>query len=181
MDATDITHSFVLNYVYEFPVGHGRKFGSGMNKVLNAIVGDWQTSGIATFKGGFPLRIYGPNLNAFGVGQNVNVVGNYHVSNQNIYQWFNPAAFEQAPQWTLGNAPRYFSDLRSPGYNNWDISIQKYFPIRESVRFQFRWDMYNAFNHVNFYVPNTTMGPGFGTINASWSPRLMQVAFKLYW
>ena len=89
VDATDITHSLVLSYVYELPVGKGRKYGSGMNRVVNAIVGDWQTSGIATLKGGFPLRIFAPNLNAFGVGQNVNVVGNYHVANPNLTQWFN--------------------------------------------------------------------------------------------
>ena len=181
VDATDITHSLVLSYVYELPVGKGKKYGSGMNRVVNAIVGDWQTSGIATLKGGFPLRIFAPNLNAFGVGQNVNVVGNYHVSNPNFTQWINPAAFQQAPQWTLGDAPRYFSDLRSPDYDNWDMSIQKYFPITESVRFQFRLDMFNAFNHPNFYAPNTTLGPGFGTIGATFSPRLMQAALKLYW
>jgi hypothetical protein len=182
VDANDITNSFVLSYVYEIPVGKGRKFGSGMNGVLNAIVGNWQTSGIATFKGGFPLRISGNNLNAFGVGQNVNVVGDYHISNQNINQWFNTTAFQQAPKWTLGNAPRYFSDLRSPGYNNWDMSIQKYFPVHESVRVQFRLDMFNTFNHVNFYKPDTNLTSGtFGTLNAAWAPRLMQAALKLYW
>ena len=181
VDATDVTHSLVVSYVYELPIGKGRKYGAGMSPVVNAIVGGWQTSGIATFKGGFPLHIFGPNLNAFGVGQNVNVIGDYHVSNQSISQWFNPAAFQQAPQWTLGNAPRYFSDLRSPGYDNWDISVQKYFPIQERVRLQFRLDMFNAFNHPQFYAPNTTIGGGFGTINATWSPRLMQAALKLYW
>ena len=181
VDGTDITHSVVMSYVYELPVGKGRKFGSGMNSVVNAIVGGWQTSGIVTLKGGFPLRIFGSNLNAFGVGQNVNVVGDYHVSNQSIDHWFNPAAFQQAPQFTLGNAPRYFSDLRSPGYSNFDISIQKYFPIEERVRIQFRLDMFNAFNHPQFYAPNTTLGPGVGTIGSTWSPRLMQAALKIYW
>jgi TPR repeat protein len=42
VDSTDITHSFVVSYVYELPVGKGRKFGGGMNGVVNAIVGDWQ-------------------------------------------------------------------------------------------------------------------------------------------
>ena len=37
----------------------------------------------------------------------------------------------------------------------WTFSIQKYFPIKESVRLQFRLDMFNAFNHTNFYSPNT--------------------------
>ncbi len=187
VDPNDITHAFVLSYVYELPVGKGKKVGGGMNSVLNAVVGGWQTSGIATFKGGFPLRINVPNQNEFGVGQNVNVVGDYHVSNPNRFQWFNGAAFVQAPQWTLGNAPRYFSDLRAPGYNNWDMSIQKYFPVHESIRFQFRLDMFNAFNHVNFYKPDTNFcdvtkpGCTLGTLNASWGPRTMQAALKLYW
>src|SRR6266568_1539588 len=182
VDPNDITHAFVLSYVYELPVGRGKTVGAGMNSVLNAVVGGWQTSGIATFKGGFPLRINVPNLNEFGFGQNVDVVGDYHVSNPNRLQWFNPVAFAPPAKWQLGNAPRYFSDLRAPGYSNWDMSIQKYFPVHESIRFQFRMDMFNAFNHVNFYKPDTNFGSGqIGTLNASWGPRQMQAALKLYW
>jgi len=182
VDATDITHSFVLNYVYELPVGKGKKVGSGMNAVANAVVGGWQTTGVLTIKGGFPLRINTSNSNAFGVGQNANVVGNYHISDQNINHWFNTAAFQQAAKWTPGNTPRYFSDLRSPGYNNWDMSIQKYFPIRESVRLQFRLDMFNTFNHVNFFKPDTGLSDGtFGQLTGAWGPRLMQAGLKLYW
>ncbi len=111
----------------------------------------------------------------------MNVVGDYHIANPSRTAWFNTSAFALAPQFDLGNAPRYFSDLRAPGYRNWDISIQKYFPMRESVRVQFRLDMFNALNHTNFYSPNTFMGGGFGTINQAWTPRQMQAALKLYW
>ena len=182
VDPNDITHGLVLSYVYELPVGKGKKFGSGMNSVVNAVVGGWQTSGIATFKGGFPLRINVGNLNEFGVGQNVNVIGDYHVSKQTLTQWFNPTAFAQAQKLDLGNAPRYFSDLRAPGYKNVDLSIQKYFPVHEEVRFQFRLDMFNAFNHVNFYKPDTNFGSGtIGALSSAWGPRTMQAALKLYW
>jgi hypothetical protein len=158
-----------------------------MNGIVNAVIGGWQTSGIATFKGGFPLRINGSNVNEFGVGQNVNVVGDYHVSKQTLTQWFNPTAFVQAQKFDLGNAPRYFSDLRAPGYKNVDLSIQKYFPVHEEVRFQFRLDMFNAFNHVNFYKPDTNLcditkpGCNMGSLNSAWGPRTMQAALKLYW
>ena len=184
VDATDVPHSFVLSYVYEIPVGKGRKYASGMNGVLNAVVGGWQTSGVATFKQGFPLAISSPGngLNYFGAGQHVDVVGDYHISNPSRTEWFNTTAFQPAAQWTLGDAPRYFSDLRAPGYNNWDMSIQKYFPIEERFRFQFRLDMFNTFNHTNYYAPNTALGSGsFGTINASFPGRLMQAALKFYW
>ena len=183
VDPTDTPHSVVLSYIYELPVGKGRKFGSGMNGVLNQIVGGWQTSGIFTYKEGFPLSISsaGNGLDYFGAGQHVDVTGDYHVANPSRTQWFDTSAFAVAAPWTLGNAPRYFSDLRAPHYNNWDLSFQKNFPIAERSRLEFRLDMFNAFNHTNFYSPNTFIGPGFGTISASWSPRLMQAALRLYW
>ena len=183
VDATDTPHSFVLSYVYELPVGKGKKFGSGMNSVANAIVGGWQTSGTLTLKEGFPLTITQNDSNPFGVGQHVNVVGNYHLSHRTIGEWFNTAAFADAQPFDLGNAPRYFSDLRAPSYKTWDMSIQKYFPFQERYRFQFRLDMFNALNHPNFYSPNTFIdsGTSFGTINQAWTPRQMQAALRFYW
>ena len=183
VDATDTPHSFVLSYIYELPVGKGKKFASGMNGVANAILGGWQTSGTLTLKEGFPLTITsaGNGLNYFGAGQHVDVVGDYHVAHPTRMEWFNTSAFAVAGPWSLGNAPRYFSDLRAPGYRNWDVSIQKYFPIRERYRVQFRLDMFNALNHTNYYSPNTFMGAGFGTITQAWTPRQMQAALKFYW
>jgi hypothetical protein len=147
------------------------------------VVGGWQTSGALTLKEGFPLTVTssGNGLNYFGAGQHVDVVGDYHIANPSRNAWFNTSAFAVAQPWSLGNAPRYFSDLRAPGYRNWDISIQKYFPIGERCRFQFRLDMFNALNHTNFYSPNTFMGGGFGTITQAWTPRQMQAALKFYW
>ena len=51
VDATDTPHSFVLSYVYELPVGKGRKYAAGVNGVLNQVIGGWQTSGTVTLKG----------------------------------------------------------------------------------------------------------------------------------
>jgi hypothetical protein len=184
VDATDTPQSFVVSYVYELPVGKGKKFGAGMNGAVDAVLGGWQTSGAVTVKEGFPLAIgsSGNGLTYFGAGQHVDVVGDVHVSDNNRLHWFNTGAFNTAAPWTLGNAPRYFSNLRSPGYANWDLSIQKFFPIwKEFMRGQFRVDMYNALNHTNYFAPNTTMGGGFGTITEAWAPRQMQGVLKLIW
>jgi hypothetical protein len=182
VDATDTPNSFVLSYVYELPFGRGKKFGSGINGVANQIVGGWQMNGIFTFKQGFPLAISVPDLNPFGVGQHANVVGDYHASHPTYQQWFNTSAFAQPAEFDLGNAPRYFSELRAPHYNDWDIGIEKNFPIEEHTRLQFRVDMFNAFNHTNFYAPNMSFGAAtFGSINATWSPRLVQAMLRFYW
>jgi hypothetical protein len=183
VDPTDTPNSFVLSYVYELPVGRGKTFGGGMKGVANQILGGWQTTGIFTFKEGFPLSIspQGNPLDFFGAGLHVDVVGNYKVSNPGPNKWFNGAAFQAPAAWSQGNAPRFFSDLRAPHYNNWDIGIHKNFSITESSRIEFRLDMFNAFNHANFYSPNTTLGSTLGTIGATWMPRLLQAALRIYW
>lgn len=73
-------------------------------------------------------------------------------------------------------------NLRSPGINNWDLAIQKWWSLRERLRLQFRAEMFNAFNHPNFTAPNTAFGsPQFGTISGAFAPRDIQFGLKLYW
>jgi hypothetical protein len=50
LDGTDVPHSFKMNWLYEIPVGHGRRFGSDINPILNGIIGDWQFSGTGRFQ-----------------------------------------------------------------------------------------------------------------------------------
>ena len=96
----------------------------------------------------------------------------------------------------FGNEPRFISNLRSPGFQNWDMSAQKYWHLSEAVRLQGRAEFFNTFNHPNFYAPDTSLGDrvlnkdsqtthitdgSFGTIRSSFSPRDIQFALKLYW
>jgi len=47
--------------------------------------------------------------------------------------------------------------IRGPGVNNWDVYLFKNFPLHgDRMRFQFRLEMYNAFNHTQFSALNTT-------------------------
>ncbi len=68
-----------------------------------------------------------------------------------------------------------------PGYADVDLSLQKNFPITESVRLQFRGDFLNAFNHVNLNTPNSSLGTTMGVSSTSSSPRVIQFALKLYY
>jgi hypothetical protein len=54
----------VVNYVYPLPFGHGQHFLSDANKVVNALVGNWQVNGISTFQSGFPLAMVDQNPNS---------------------------------------------------------------------------------------------------------------------
>ena len=62
---------------------------------------------------------------------------------------------------TLPNLCHYGSSgngiLRGPGFNNLDFSLFKNFPIRESMKVQFRAEMFNLFNSPNFNPPGSIL------------------------
>jgi hypothetical protein len=192
VDGSDTPHSLVANYIYQLPIGRGRAVGSHMNKLANAVVGGWEVSQIATFKSGLPLSISGANYNSYGGNPRPDVTGDVHTSHQTIHEWFNTGAFTYAPYGTFGTAPRFFSYLRGPSYQNWDTSLMKNWQFTESMRLQFRAELYNTFNHAQFYTPNTgyggcdpntdsSCGSGFGQITNAFPSRTVQFAGKFYW
>jgi hypothetical protein len=68
-----------------------------------------------------------------------------------------------------------------PGYVDADISLQKNFPITETMKIQFRTDFLNAFNHPNFAVPNDSCCTGtFGVSSSTQDARQLQFALKFY-
>jgi hypothetical protein len=72
-------------------------------------------------------------------------------------------------------------NLRGPRASNFDISLFKNVPLTEKLRMQFRAEAFNAFNHVQFANPNTTITSNtFGRISAQQNtPRDIQLALKL--
>jgi len=183
-DVSDIPHSLVVNYVYELPVGKGKLIGGQWSGPVNQVLGGWQLTGIFTAKSGFPLSISpaSDQMAQFGASSRPDVIGNPKPSDQNINNWINPAAFANAQPLTFGNAPRTFADLRSPRYINWDMGIQKWWGISEAKRLQFRLEMFNAFNHPNFFAPDQNLSDAtFGKISQAYPSRDVQAALKFYW
>ncbi len=184
VDAADIPQSVVVSYVYELPVGKGKKVGANFNGFTNAVLGGWQITGVSTFKSGFPIGVVGGvnNTGSFGGNQRPDLVANPTVTTRSLQEWFNTSAFAQPAPFTFGDAPRYMSNVRAPGLQVFDIGIQKWFYWREILKLQFRGEMFNAFNRANFYAPNATFGsPSFGQISATLPPRDVQFGLKLYW
>jgi hypothetical protein len=183
-DVSDIPHSLVVNYVYELPVGKGKLVGGQWSGPVNQILGGWQLTGIFTAKSGFPLSISpaSDQMAQFGASSRPDVIGDPRPSDQNINNWINPAAFANAQPLTFGNAPRTFADLRSPRYINWDMGIQKWWGISEAKRLQFRLEMFNTFNHPNFFAPDQNLSDAtFGKISQAYPSRDVRAALKFYW
>ncbi len=193
VDASDLAHSLVVHYNYELPFGKGKQFGTDWNGPMNAVLGGWQLSGILTAHTGLPISINPASNNSggFGFNQRPNLVpGTSPVpQNQSINNWINAAAFTQPAPFTFGDAPRFLSDLRAPHYFNWDMSLQKWWKFTETKRFQFRFELFNAFNHPNFFSPDSNLGDfnpiaannNFGRITGAYPARSLQFAGKFYW
>ena len=70
--------------------------------------------------------------------------------------WFNTAAFAVPGPMLFGNSG--IGILDSPGRHALDTGLMKNFYVTESKYVQFRWEMFNATNHVNLNTPGTTVG-----------------------
>ncbi len=178
----DIPQRFVANFVYALPFGYGKRYGAN-TPVLKDVIGGWELAGIAEYQVGQPLPITQPNLNAntaFTEAQRPNGTGlGVFSGTQTLAEWFNTAAFSEAPANTLGSASRF--PLHGPGLENWDMALQRNFMIRENMKLQFRGQFFNAWNHANFSNPNGNVtSPSFGAITGSAAGRVTQVVLRLF-
>jgi hypothetical protein len=191
----DISQIAQFSAVYEVPFGRGKQFGAGVNRFVDAVLGGWQLNGIYRWDTGLPLILYlqgGTSVPTFGNQRPDLNAPLTRASSWNIDQYLScgqcaTEATKPLP-YALGTAPRVLPNIRAPGTNNMSASIFKEFPLgfREGAKLQFRAESFNAFNHVQFGAPNTTVqptGPGdsFGEISGQANqPRILQLALKLY-
>lgn len=182
----DVPHSFAAAFVVPLPFGHGRALGSNWPKVVNAILGGWETSGIYGFSSGLPSHFTAPNnTNSFGGNQQPNVSNMNEVpaAHRTIDTWFNTGAFSQAAPYTFGNAPRWFTNVRFSSRNNVDMALVKTFRPVERVRIQFRSEFFNALNRTQFGWPDTGLGSNtFGQVTSTApgaSPRNIQLGLRV--
>ncbi|MCI0408007.1 MAG: hypothetical protein L0191_05480 [Acidobacteria bacterium] len=123
--------------------------------------------------------------------------------NDSPYNRINAAAFTAPKTGSIGLESGTFH-LFGPGINNWDISLEKTFAVRERYRLRVRFDAFNAFNHAQFSGYNSTLNfrsltdstptnlpydssgnliwaqrNGFGTVSSARDPRVMQLNLRL--
>jgi hypothetical protein len=187
VSSQDIHQRFVASYLYQLPFGRGHHFGASMSRWEDLAVGGWQVNGITTIQSGTPLQISASNsLSGFDFQtlyantnfQNASLSGDIH---KRLKKYFNTADFSQPAAFTLGNGPAYYDNLRAPGLDSTDLSLFKEFAAVERLKVEFRAEMFNAFNHVQFGSPDTGVtDAAFGQITSQAnSPRQVQFGLKL--
>lgn len=55
LSSQDVPQRLVISYVLDLPFGHGRRYFSGADGVMDKIVSGWGINGVTIFQKGFPL------------------------------------------------------------------------------------------------------------------------------
>jgi hypothetical protein len=160
----DIRHIVTSFISYQIP---GSKFAPLLTK-------GWQVNSLITLHGGTPLNILA-GTNRSGTGENrdrVDVIGDPFsgfpptIPNSLAIQYITKAAFANPATGTFGNIAR--NALYGPGFGSMDFSVFKSTPITERVRAEFRVEIFNLTNRVNYNNPNTTFSSSsFGQITST--------------
>jgi hypothetical protein len=186
----DVPHRFVASYVYDLPVGKGKKYLGGASGLLSGIVSGWSINGRTILQSGFPMPIAAlsnrlqSTFNAGTIRPNV-VPGCDPIiegrAQDKISKWFNTACYTRPGDYEFGNQPRTDPKVRTHGANNWDLSFQKKTPLKENVTLAFHAEFFNVFNRVQFNAPGYQVGnANFGVVTYTRNePRLVQFALRL--
>jgi hypothetical protein len=158
-------------------------------RVVAAVFGNWQLSGIWQLTSGKPFSIspgQGNNNSLSQVGRDrADLTGQpleVKTGDKNhwLLQYLNRDAFVANQPGAFGNSPKNM--LTGPARNTTDLAITKNIPFKERYKLQVRWEMFGAWNHPYFGNPGTNISSGsFGRITSAGGARVMQVAAKLSW
>jgi len=158
----DRPHAFKGSVVYSLPLGRGHQY---LNSPLaDAALGGWQASASWVAESGAPFTVVMNNVTPSGTLCNgcalyPNLVGDPHVSNRSVNEWFNQLAYAAPPVNTFGNNKR--NSLRGPRLSDVDFSLAKSWglPGWEQGKLQLRMDAINILNHPSFRNPSNNLNP----------------------
>jgi Carboxypeptidase regulatory-like domain len=204
----DTTHIVNANWVYQLPFGRGKRFGSGMNRFANAVIGGWTVSGLWRWSTGYPFSLFSPEWAtnyqlespAVPISSARPKTGSFIVAQAaggtgpNVFQ--DPGITDAA---TNSNAainlfrPAYPGEeglrngLRGPGTFNIDTGLAKSWFINESQFVKFSWQMFNITNSARFDVGTMSLNgnnslsssSSFGNFSSTLSnPRVMEFGLR---
>ena len=159
----DTRHIINANFLFDLPFGKGKKFGSGIGSVADALIGGWSIRGIYRWNSGQPISApfdqaqWATNWNVQSNGTRIRPIQSGEFRNTrnlfaNAAQAFN--SFRNARPGETGER----NTFRLPGYSTLDMGLSKSFnmPWSEGHKFQFRWEVFNVMNKQYFNAGNLT-------------------------
>jgi hypothetical protein len=186
LSSFDMRHNFVVSYNYKLSLER-------LFRASNCWTQGWEISGITHLSTGLPVTLvnYGDNsllgaepngINNYGVDEPDFTAGALDLSHnpRNGQPYFNTSLFSQNALGTAGSAKRRF--FLGPGMDNYDTALLKTVELSESRSLQFRLEVFNIFNHAQFFGPQSVDGnissSTFGQVVSAGPPRLVQLGAK---
>jgi hypothetical protein len=184
----DARNRFSAAYSYEFPFGKGRAFLSSLSPAADKFASGWGVRGVTFFQTGLPQS---PSMNLSRTGICAAACtarpdrigeGNLPKGQRTLNRFYDASAFRLLAaggvEGRVGNAGRNI--LVGPGINNFDLQVFKNTKLTERHSLEFRWEMFNAFNHTQWTSPavNLEAPATFGVITNTRDPRIMQFVLR---
>jgi len=174
----DVSQRLVISHAVQIPVRR-------IHAVLDHVTRGWSASGQFSANTGFPLVL--SSIGNSGVGGGILRPNSTGVSAKlsgdpqtRLLRYFDTSQFTVPPAFSFGNTSRTLPDVRGPGRVAYNASLQKAFPIRETIKVQFRAEAFNLTNTPYFGRPAQQLGgPGFGVINSALGERQVQLSVKV--
>jgi hypothetical protein len=201
----DVRHRLTFNYVYEIP------FMKEQKGLAGHVLGGWQYQGLWAMQSGAHFTPYCPTGTACDFNRDGTrndrpdaLMNHFDASrSQWMNGWFHagtspaPCRFGAAGSGCLFTTPCVPCDgnlsrntFEGPGLYDTDQSLFKNIKMTERFNFQFRFEVFNAFNHANFKLPSSATGANFanqitktnfGQSAGEIAPRHIQFGLKLLW
>jgi hypothetical protein len=188
-------YNSTTSFVWDVPVGQGRRFLGDASALVDGLLGGWQLAGINSVYAGEPFTFVYTPAAAFqvsGIQQDFRGANNYRPnivgdpllpgSQRTVQAWFNRDAvvIPTDPGQPFGNAGR--NEHRMPLFWQVDLAASKRIPFGAGAtrNVELRIEAFNLFNRTNFRAPNTNRSAAaFGTVTQTWDPRIMQLGVKV--
>ena len=167
----DVPHRLTASAQYAVPVS------PAWHRSSRVLFSGWTLNGLITVQSGQPFTPYVPTFDPFRneAFNRPNVVGDPSREKPTGLA-FNPGAFAVAPLGAFGNAGRNI--VRGDSYKSFDLSVFRTFRFDERRSLQFRFEVMNALNTVNFQGPVTDLTAAPGAFIAAAPPRVAQLGLK---
>ncbi len=187
----DIRQQFNFNFIYELPFGRGKRFGGTSGGALNQLICGWQISGLSRYRTGLPVDIANGSrwsTNFYGSGRalingpvETQIDSDNNVGVPGLFFDGRAAASNMSFNQTGLIGPRNI--FRIDDFFNTDLALGKRFTLPfEGHTVQFRWEVFNAFNNVNFTGRSMQLRfdrPAvLGQYRNTSDPRIMQFALR---
>ena len=158
------THSLVTaDWVYVLPVGRGKTYLGGSNRVADAVIGGWQWSGLGRWTSGLPFSIESPayptNYDNPAMSFNVGNVTTHRSITNGVPRVFTPATASAINNGIFfGNPIRLpyageagsRNNFRGDGYFDIDSALTKSWSLGDWAKLKFAAEAYNISNSVRF-------------------------------